>query len=164
MELTEIIGLLSRWAHIIPAAILFGGTLFLRFTVIGGNDVGISEDAREAMRKRWVKWVAGSALFLLISGLYNSAMKAMGFELPMSYNILLLVKIVLAFAAFWLAATLAGRSERAKRFREREKHWLNVLTSILLLIVLIGGYMKMDSSDYAIKVRDAETTDVTADN
>jgi uncharacterized membrane protein len=162
MELNQILGLLSRWAHILPAIVLAGGTLFLRFTVLPANgDATISDEAREAMRKRWVKWVAGSALLLLVSGLYNSAMKAMGYELPMIYNGLLLVKILLAFAAFWLSATLAGRSDRAKRFREREKHWLNVLTVILLLIVLIAGFMKMDSTDYTVKVRDAdETTEV----
>ena len=116
------------------------------------NEVSASDETREAIRKRWMKWVAGAALFLLISGFYNTFLKAKGFHLAPIYNVFLVVKILLVLAAFWLAATLCGRSDRARKFREREIHWLNILTIIVVTIVLLAGFMKMDSASYVKKV------------
>jgi len=162
MDFTEIFSQLSRWAHIIAAIVLAGGTLFMRFALVPAlAESSASDEVRAAIRKRWMKWVAGAALFLLISGFYNTFLKAKGFHLAPIYNGLLGVKILLAFFAFWLSATLVGRSDRAKRFREKEMHWLNVLTIVVLLIVLMGGFMKMDSTDYPKKVK-SETTPATA--
>jgi len=154
MEITDIFEQLSRWAHILAAIVLVGGTLFTRFALVPAlSEVEVSDDAREAIRKRWMKFVAGAALFLLVSGFYNTILKAKGFELTKIYNGLLGVKILLAFFAFWLSATLVGRRDRAKRFRERETHWLNILTVVVLLIVLMAGFMKMDSAGYTKKVK-----------
>jgi uncharacterized membrane protein len=152
MDTQEIIGLVSRWLHVIPAIILVGGTLFMRFSLVPATgESEASAELRESIRKRWSKLVAISVLLLLISGLYNSAMKAMGYELPMIYNILLLVKIVLGLAIFYLASVLAGRSKTAQKFRERETHWLNILCGLMIAVVMIAGYMKIDSVDYAKK-------------
>ena len=157
MELTVLFEQLSRWAHIIAAIVLVGGTLFMRFALVPAfSEVKVPDEAREAIRKRWMKFVAGAALFLLVSGLFNTYVKAKGFDLLPIYNGLLGVKILLAFFAFWLSATMVGRSDRAKRFRERETHWLNILTVVVLLIVLMAGFMKMDSAGYSKKVK-AET-------
>ncbi|QEG22529.1 hypothetical protein MFFC18_24100 [Mariniblastus fucicola] len=159
MELTEIFAQLSRWAHIIAAIVLTGGTLFMRFALVPAMlETSASEEVQQAVRKRWMKWVAGAALFLLVSGFYNAYLKAIGFELSPIYNGFLGAKILLGFFAFWLSATLVGRSERAKRFREREIFWLNILTSVVLVIVLMAGFMKMDSTDYVKKVKSEPVT------
>ena len=153
MDLTELFAQFSRWYHILSAIVLVGGTLFMRFALAPAmNEVSASDETREAIRKRWMKWVAGAALFLLISGFYNTFLKAKGFHLAPIYNVFLVVKILLALAAFWLAATLCGRSDRARKFREREIHWLNILTIIVVTIVLLAGFMKMDSASYVKKV------------
>jgi NADH:ubiquinone oxidoreductase subunit 6 (subunit J) len=96
-----------------------------------------------------------SVLLLLVSGLYNTAMKAIGFELSGMYNALLLIKIVLALAVFYLTAVLSGRSATAQKFRERETHWLNILCGLMIAIVLIASYMKMSSTNFKIKDRSA---------
>lgn len=154
METSEILALLSRWAHILAAMTLVGGTLFSRFALVpGAAESAASAEVREAIRKKWMKFVAGAALFLLISGFYNSFLKATGFKLAPIYNGLLGVKILLAFFAFWLSATLAGRSERAQRFRVQEKKWLSILTLVVVSITLMAGFMKMDSTNYPIKVK-----------
>ena len=58
MEFEQIIALLFRWLHIIPAMIIVGGTLFLRLSVVpAAIEVGQADDFREAMRKRWAKLV-----------------------------------------------------------------------------------------------------------
>ena len=155
MDSKEIIGLISRWAHIIPVIILVGGTLFMRFSLVpAANETSASDELRESIRKRWSKLIMISVLLLLVSGLYNTAVKAMGFDLTPTYNGLLLVKIVLALAIFYLASVLGGRSATAKKFRERETYWLNILCALMLAVVMIAGYMKMSSGNFKPKVRD----------
>jgi len=162
MNLPEILALVSRWLHIVPATILVGGALFMRFSLAPAvNESNASMEFRESVRRRWSRLVMVSVLFLLVSGLYNSAIKAIGYELSTFYNVLLLVKIVLAFAVFYLTSVLAGRSARAKRFREREVQWLNLLCALMVAIVLIGGYMKMDSANFQRKIKTADESAVS---
>lgn len=162
MGVLDLIGLASRWLHILPAAILVGGTLFMRFSLVpAANEADASAELREAIRKRWSKLIMFSILFLLISGLYNAAMKAMGFELSMTYNILLLVKIVLGLAIFYLISVLSGRSQTAQKFRERESHWLNIVCALLVALVMVAGYMKIDSAGFAKKVKNETAQQVS---
>jgi len=159
MEINEILALASRWLHIIPAILLAGGILFMRFALVpAANESTASAELRESIRRRWSKLVMISVLFLLVSGLYNAAMKAIGFELSGLYNVLLLIKIVLALAVFYLTAVLSGRSAVAQKFRERETYWLNILCVLMIAIVLIAGYMKMSSADFTKKSRPAKET------
>ena len=126
----------------------------MRFALVpAGDATSGSEELRESIRSRWAKWVAGAALFLLVSGFYNMVLKAKGFEMSGIYLGLLGLKILLAFFALWLSATLVGRSDRAKKFRQREIHWLNILTVVVLAIVLMAGFMKMDSASFTKKVK-----------
>ena len=150
----DILGLIFRWLHIVPALVMVGGVFFIRFCLLESeSSEGSLLDRSETVRKRWMKWVMLASLLLLISGLYNAAMKAMGYHLDMAYNGLLLVKILLSLVVFYLSAVLTGRSERAKRLRQREKYWLNLLLVLMLAIVLIGGYLKLSSVDSPKKVR-----------
>ena len=150
MEPGDLLAIFSRWVHIFGVIILVGGTLFLRFVVLGA---GLAEEQRNAMRKPWGIMVGAAAVFLLASGLYNAAIKAIGFELTPIYLALLGLKIFLGLFLFWLSAVLTGKSERARKFREREKFWLNIATTGLVVIVLAAGFMKMDSAGYAKKVK-----------
>jgi uncharacterized membrane protein len=159
MDVNDILGLVSRWLHIIPAILLAGGILFMRFALVpAANESAASAELRESIRRRWSKLVMISVLFLLISGLYNAAMKAIGFELSGMYNALLLIKIVLALAVFYLTAVLSGRSATAQKFRERETYWLNILCALMIAIVLIAGYMKISSANFTKKARPAKET------
>jgi len=162
----NVLPLISRWLHIIPAIILVGGTLFMRLAlapVASAATGSPASELRESIRRKWAKWVMISTGLLLISGLYNAACKAMGFHLGPTYNILLLVKIVLALAAFYLSAVLSGRSKKAIQFRESETKWLNILCGIMLAIVLIAGYMKMGSANFEKKIRDSGNVEKVSD-
>ncbi len=150
MDIGELLAILSRWVHILGVIVLVGGTFFLRFVVL---HAGIPEENRQAMRKPWGIMVGAAALLLIVSGLYNFALKAVGFELAGIYNGLVLLKVVLGLFVFWLSAVLTGRSDRAQRFRQREKFWLNIACGGLLVIVLAAGFMKMDSASYTKKVK-----------
>jgi predicted permease len=83
--------------------------------------------------------------------------KSIGYELSPLYNGLLGIKILLGFAIFYLASVLSGRSEKAKAFREREIHWLNILCILMIVTVMIASYMKMSSSSFPKKDK-TETT------
>ncbi len=157
MSTQEILALVSRWLHIIPALILVGGTLFMRFSLVpAASESPASAELRESIRKRWAKLVMISILLLLVSGLYNTFLKATGFEMKgTSYNMLLLIKIVLGLAIFYLASVLSGRGKTAQKFRESETKWLNVLCGMMLVVVLIAGYMKMSSANFTKKVKQA---------
>ena len=66
------------------------------------------------------------AMLLLISGLVNTARAAMSFDLPMHYNIVLLIKMILALGVFYLSSVLAGRSDTAKKFQADRAKWLKI--------------------------------------
>ena len=158
MDLLEIVSLVSRWLHVIPAIALVGGTLFMRLSYVPATqEWEASAELREAVRKKWAKIVMISIALLLISGLYNSAVKSMGYELSPLYNGLLGIKILLGFAIFYLASVLSGRSDKAKAFRERELHWLNILCILMIATVMIAGYMKMSASEFPKKNKSTET-------
>ena len=145
MDIQQIMALVSRWLHLLPAIILVGGALFMRFCLVPSisEETRVGDEIREGVRKRWAKLVMLSTLFLLISGLYNAYLKAVGFQLDGIYLGLLCVKILLALVVFFFAALLAGRSEKAQNMRKKELHWLNILCAAMLLLVLIAGYLKI---------------------
>jgi len=71
--------------------------------------------------------------------------------------------MLLAFAVFYFAARLSGRSEKAVKLREREIHWTNILCVLMLTIVLIAGAMKIVSTGAPIKVRSSDAA-ITLEN
>ena len=159
MDSTTILNLISRWFHIIPAIVMVGGTIFLRLALLPAfNDLAEGEHAalRESMRRKWMKWIGICTLLLLVSGFYNAYFKIVTYELSSLYSGLLLVKIVLAFAVFYLTASLSGRSKTAVKLRERELHWTNVLCGLMLSIVLIAGAMKIFSTGAELKQKPAD--------
>jgi len=150
MDIGELMAIASRWAHILGAITLVGGTLYIRFVVVGA---GLPSEQRQAMRRSWGMMVGATSLLLLTSGLYNAVIKAIAFELAGIYVGLLLLKISLGIFLFLLSAVLAGKSDIAKKLREREKFWLTIATAGMLVIVLAAGFMKMDSAKYTKKVK-----------
>jgi len=108
---------------------------------------------REAIRRRWAKWLGISVLFLLVSGIYNAVTKITAFELPPAYHMLVMVKLSLGFVVFFVAALLSGRSEKAQRIREQELKWLNILCVTMLVLILVAGYMKLIATGAPVKDR-----------
>ena len=152
MDTQFILNLISRWLHIIPAIIMVGGTLFIRLAVIPASEqAAINDESREALRRNWAKWVGICTGLLLLSGLYNAYVKAVSLQLSPAYNGLLLVKMLLAFGVFYLAARLAGKSAKAVEMRTQEKKWTNMLCLLMLAIVVIAGWMKTASGSFEPK-------------
>src|SRR5690606_14420955 len=131
---------ISRWLHVGTAIVLVGGTVFMRYLVMPAAEQ-LPEAEHDALRQRilgrWKKAVhAGIALFLL-SGFYNY----MVVTLPAHrgdrlYHPLIGIKILLAFAVFFLASALVGRSKAFDGLRKNAKTWLSVI--ILLATIIVG--------------------------
>lgn len=141
----EYAALVSRWLHIIPATVLVGGTVFMRFALLpAASDKDEKTSAFLAdVRSRWAKLVMISALFLILSGTFNVVYIMMSYELPAGkYHGLLTGKIVLALAIFFLSSILAGRSDAAKHWQEKEVKWLTINMLLAIVLVCMAGMMK----------------------
>jgi putative copper export protein len=145
----EILVLVFRWLHILPATILVGGTIFLRCAYQPAEQ---SSEDNDKVRRRWSKLVMLSAGLLLLSGLFNTGRISMGYELPSYYHALLGTKILLALGVFFISSVLSGRSELATKVRQKETLWLNVNVFLAVAVVMLGGAMK--TTDHKKKTKD----------
>ena len=116
MQLDELLlPILFRWMHILAAITAVGGTIFMRMALVPSVAV-LSDDQRktlhEQVRSRWVKFVMGAILFLIVSGIYNflRRLNPPGIERPYIplYHGLFTLKLVLALVIFFLVKQPAG--------------------------------------------------------
>lgn len=144
MDPQELLSLISRWLHILFAITLVGGTIFIRFALVPASQTDSSGEpsTESTMYRRWSRIVMVSIGFLLISGIYNTAIKAVQYDLEPIYHSLLGIKILLAIVVFALASLLAGRSALARKLRAQERVWLNVNLLLMVLVVMIAGFLK----------------------
>jgi len=84
----------------------------------------------------------GIALFL-VSGFYNYYRAIVQFKLDGLYHGLLGIKILLAFAVFFLGSALVGRSPRFEGIRNDSKKWMAILLLLAALVVAIAGFLKV---------------------
>ncbi|HVX11841.1 MAG TPA: hypothetical protein VHC22_11720 [Pirellulales bacterium] len=142
------LGIAFRWLHILSAITAVGGTIFMRAALLPSISV-LSEEQRKALheqvRSRWVKFVMGAILFLLVSGFYNFLRRNnLGFEgdFKKLYHLLFGVKFLLALVIFFLASALTGRAAAFERFRQNRKFWLTVNVVLAVTVVCISGVMR----------------------
>ena len=154
----DILNLVFRWIHIIPATFLVGGLAFLRFVIIPTYDASEEEENERVLQRRrnWAKLVMACSGFLIISGLYNTARVSINYDLPSTYHMLLGIKILMGMGVFFLASALSGRTDLAKKLRKSEKKWLSVALVLAVALILIAGYM--GSLDHKPKSKEVEGT------
>lgn len=141
------ISIISRWTHIGTAIVLVGGTCFLRFVLTpAAAQLPEAEHVKlkELVMNRWKKFVhIGIALFI-VSGFYNflfvQLQRHKGDGL---YHALIGTKILLAFAIFFFASALVGRSKSFDGLRKNAKFWQLVIILLAAVIVGISGYAKV---------------------
>jgi uncharacterized membrane protein len=143
----DYVGILFRWFHILAAVTAVGGTIFMRMALLPSVSV-LSDEQRktlhEAVRSRWVKFVMGAILFLLVSGFYNFFMKAR--QLPAEYkglyHALFGTKFLMAMVIFFVASALAGRSAAFDGIRKNARFWLTLNMVLGITVVCISGVMR----------------------
>lgn len=140
--------LILRYAHILGAITLMGGTIFAFFAALPGL-AELPEDQRAkahaAIRGRWNKFVMLATLLLLVSGLATMLLVPKNYELgefKSAYNIWTGVKFMLALPIFFFAALLTGRSSLAQKIQANARTFMAINLALALAMVLIGGALR----------------------
>ena len=143
--------LILRYAHILGAITLMGGTIFAVFAALPGL-AELPEDQRAkahaAIRSRWNKFVMLATLLLLVSGLATMLLVPGNFQLgrenefKSAYNIWTGVKFLLALPIFFFAALLTGRSSLAQKIQANARTFMALNLALALAMVLIGGALR----------------------
>jgi len=145
MDVSELIAILSRWAHVGTAIVLLGGSVFQRFVLMPSART-LPEDAHDQLRERimmrWKKFVMGGITLLLVTGFYNYHLR-MQQPVEPRYHMLMGIKILLAFGVFFLASALTGRSAGLAAIRRDAGKWSGVLIALAAITVAIAGYLRI---------------------
>lgn len=154
------IDLLLRWSHVLPAVLLAGGTWYMALAlrpVVSDLEDAQQAAFKEALRRRWSRYVMLCSGLLLLSGLVVLVRMAITYEFPQGYyHAVGGIKFLLALVVFFIASLLTGRSENAQKFRESEGKWLKLNAVLALTIVLMGGLLRV--ADRTPKSADRDDT------
>ncbi|MGE0756035.1 MAG: hypothetical protein AB7F89_13690 [Pirellulaceae bacterium] len=143
--------LILRWAHILGAVLLVGGTLFWRvafWPAVQELPEDLRANLNSALRRRWSRLVMLASGLLLVSGLINFMTIVTSYDLVKDdlpgrlYHPLFGVKFLLSLVVFLLASLLAGRSGAAERMRQKERFWLSLNAVLAILVVCLGGLLR----------------------
>jgi putative copper export protein len=141
--MTEVVGILMRWAHIVSAAVLIGGLVYARLVVapvLGESSPEERAEALDGLGNRFRPLVYAAIGGLVVSGLYNFLTHPG--HTPY-YHAWFGVKVLLALHVF-AASALAVRSSRAPN--EEEARRLRRMTGAIatgMLAILIAAYLRL---------------------
>ncbi len=139
----DMISLISRWMHILPAVVMVGGAIFTQLVLCPSLDGNDPENAvKQQVKRKWSKVIMICASLLLLSGVYNTIL-AFDEKLGGMYHGLLTLKLVLVFAIFYISSMLAGKSDAALKFQEKEALWGKLNMYAAIIVVLLAGGMRM---------------------
>lgn len=138
--------LIMRWLHIVGAAAMLGGGIFVRL-VLQPSAAALPEAAHDQLRAevrgRWAKIFGILTAILLLSGFYNYLVANKGAHTGQGqYHMLMGIKILLAFAVFALGALLAGKTGLAQKLQANARLWTAVTVLLGLIVVALGSYLK----------------------
>jgi len=138
--------LISRWIHLASAIVAVGGAVFMRFALLPAAKATLTDEVherlREAVRARWAKFVHASIALLLITGAINFLLLAMPPKIKaIPYHPIFGIKVLAAFAVFFVASALMGRGPGFAGIRAKRAKWLGILLALGGLIVLLSGIL-----------------------
>ncbi len=134
---------LMQWIHLSAAALAVGGIAFVVLVLMPALAEAEPSQrdlllAATVSRFRWVVWT--TIALLLVSGIYNTSLV---WEAPWgAYWRLLTLKIVLAFAVFFVTLCLTLPLKFLERFRLRRRLWMTVALALAGAIILISAYLR----------------------
>lgn len=138
--------LVSRWLHLAAAIVAVGGAAFTLLALIPSAKATLADDAhdrlRQALRDRWARVVYVCIALLLLTGTLNFLLLAMPPKVkPVPYHPIFGVKVLAAFAVFFIASALAGKAPAFAGMRKQRAMWLTWLLVLAGLIVLLSGVL-----------------------
>ena len=122
MALTELVGLLSRWVHIVSSIALLGGVLFARQVLIAPQELELIS--------RYARIFQAAIAGLLITGFYNLMTKA---AVPPGYHAVFGMKFLLALHVFGITYLVSRPGSEPDK---RRRHLAGVLISGALVLAL----------------------------
>ncbi len=136
----------SRIVHVLTAIVLVGGSIYSAYVFMPAT-ASLADEQRQSVLaaaiSRWKKFVHGGIVLFLATGFYNYFQAMPKHKGEGLYHGLIGTKILLAFAIFFLASALVGRSEGLKRFRDQRAFWTKVMIAMAIVVVSISGYAKV---------------------
>ena len=149
MDPLQIVDILSRILHVGTAIVLAGGSVFLRYVVMpaaGPLPEAEHDEFRSRLIGRWKRVVHIGVTLLLVTGFYNYYRGIGAHEGDSLYHALIGTKMLLAFAVFFIAAALVGRSAKLEGMRTQRGKWLTIAILLVAIIVSISGFLKIRST------------------
>ncbi len=146
MDTQLIIDSLSRIAHVGTAIVMAGGTAFTLWVLLpslGALGESEKEQLGVGINQRWKRIVHIGILLLLVTGFYNYFQQIPKHKGDGLYHGLLGVKMLAAFAVFFLASVLVGRSAAFDGMRRNKSKWLGIIVLLVAVIVAISGFLKV---------------------
>jgi uncharacterized membrane protein len=142
----NLLQLVLRWMHIVPAVVAGGAAIFARFALLPAmTTLPDAERARvkEAIDRRWRLVVAACIGLLLVSGIANFMLyQAPAHKGQALYQALFGVKFLAALVVFFLASALSGRSRALAAIRANAGLYAGIAAALVLLILLISGLLR----------------------
>jgi uncharacterized membrane protein len=139
MDLSDIITLIARWLHVLPAIFLLGSALYFKLALApaaAGLPAQQLQRLYDDAAQRLKPWVWAAAAALVLAGFYNFFSKAS--HVPKPYHMWFGIKFMLALHVIVvsLLATKTG-VDPAKRQR-----WMSGVVLTGVLTVAISGYLR----------------------
>jgi hypothetical protein len=140
------IDVVSRVVHVSTAIVLIGGSAFTLLVLMPAAKK-LGEEAHDSLRAavngRWKRFIHIGILLFLVSGFYNYFQAIGKHQGDGLYHGLLGIKMLLAFAIFFVASALVGKSPKFKSMRQSRAKWLTFIVAAAAVIVCISGYVKI---------------------
>lgn len=146
MESIFAVDVVSRIFHVGTAICLAGGTVYTLFVLLPalrGFDESTRKDFMANAGNYWKRFVHGGTALLLITGFYNYFVQMKLHKGDGLYHALIGIKMLLAFAVFFLAAVLVGRSPKFQSMRDHRSRYLGLIVLFLAMIVALSGILKV---------------------
>ena len=128
-----------RWLHVVAAALWLGGGLLL--LALRARGLGLGSSSMSWGRTAGHTLRLGVAVFIITGALLTAARLAEP-NVPLAYIVLLVGKIALAFAMFWLALPRSRRGPAPpaggwSRWTHDRAFWIVVIALVVYLLSVI---------------------------
>lgn len=138
--------LVSRWLHLMAVVVAIGGSAYLYLALMPALKEAMGEPEqeklRDALRRRWAKFVHVSIVVLLVTGGLNFVRGAIPPQVPaIPYHPIFGVKLLFAFTIFFLASALLGRSPGFAKMRANARKWFGVIVLLGGMIMILSGML-----------------------
>ena len=133
-----------RIVHITGVVILVGAVVFARYVVMPSSDALTDPQPRfvEAIRSRLAKLIPFGVAAILVSGFYNYLHNQMSLHKGQPfYHAIMGVKLILAFAVFFFASALTGKSKAFEFLRNKADAWMGVVVIAALIIIGLAAVL-----------------------